>query len=290
MSLNCFSIIKETLFSLISYSERDFLEKSCEQIQEDYATHFVRVFATVNRQLSIESKQQLVSIPELDKLIINNWSIVRLARVWLLGHIKDDKTAYHAFVERLFNFADMEELIALYSALPMLDYPEVWIERCKEGIRSNIGLVQEAIIEENKYPYYYLSEDAWNQTVLKAFFTSKNVLNIYGLFERNNKKLAESIVDYIYERYSAKRNIDPILWLLAEEYLPERALNILLELLVTVQNKVDQAILFQVARYNKGNLPKDIDFNALGLDVEFVLSTEDILENYKNSRALCVQN
>ena len=63
----------------------------------------------------------------------------------------------------------MNELVALYSALPLLAYPEAWVHRCTEGIRSNIGPVLEAIMIANPYPSENLSEAAWNQVVLKAF-------------------------------------------------------------------------------------------------------------------------
>ncbi|VTP90775.1 EboA domain-containing protein [Sphingobacterium daejeonense] len=54
-------------------------------------------------------------------------------------------------------------------------------------------------------------KEAWNQLVLKSFFTGKEIKEIYGLYDRNNENLSNSIVDYIYERDSAKREINPML-------------------------------------------------------------------------------
>ena len=79
--------------------------------------------------------------------IIDNWTIDRLCRVWLLLHIDSTKQDdYFRSIENLFLAAEMNELVALYSSLPVLQYPELWHSRCSEGIRSNIGIVLEAII------------------------------------------------------------------------------------------------------------------------------------------------
>ncbi len=82
-------------------------------------------------------------------------------------------------------------------------------------------------MEQNKFPATYLNEEAWNQMILKSFFTGKDIKKIYGLYDRNNIHLANSIVDYIYERDSANREIHPMLWVLAKDHLPPRAKEIL---------------------------------------------------------------
>ena len=106
----------------------------------------------------------------------------------------------------------MNEQVALYSALPVLHFPEAWRHRCTEGIRSNIGTVLEAIMCHNVYPSQYLEEAAWNQLVLKAFFTEKPVHQIIGLDARANKELAYILSDYAHERWAAGRSVHPQLW------------------------------------------------------------------------------
>ncbi|HVG15457.1 MAG TPA: EboA domain-containing protein, partial [Chitinophagaceae bacterium] len=87
------------------------------------------------------------------ELSINAWPIDRLCRVWLLLHVPSaDKDQYVKEIDTLFLSAEMNELVALYSALPLLAYPEAWRKRCAEGIRSNIGDVLQAIICNNPYP------------------------------------------------------------------------------------------------------------------------------------------
>ena len=89
----------------------------------------------------------------------------------------------------------MNELVALYSALPVLAYPEIWKMRCAEGIRSNIGHVLESIMYNNPYPMQYLDEKAWNQLILKAFFTDKDINLIPGIDKRANAELARTRSD-----------------------------------------------------------------------------------------------
>lgn len=145
------------------------------------------------------------------------WTIDRLARVWLLMQLPDqNKEAYLKKINNLFVASEMNELIALYSALPFLSYPEEWVGRCEEGIRSNIGTVLEAIMYHNPYPYTMLSEGAWNQMILKAFFTDKDVKQITGLEERANQALVNTLNDYVQERLAAHRTVHPEIYQLIE--------------------------------------------------------------------------
>jgi hypothetical protein len=162
-------------------------------------------------QFTEEEKAQLESLRP--GLIIDNWSIDRLARVWLLINVDpSDEEKYFQSIDHLFLAAEMNELIALYSALPLLAYPERWRKRCADGIRSNIGDVLQAIMCNNPYPSEQLDEKAWNQLVLKAFFTEKPIHEIIGLDERANGELANILSDYAHERWAAGRAIHSLLW------------------------------------------------------------------------------
>lgn len=265
---------------LLSNDDRNYLIDCEREIKNSYKKSFIRIFSTLNRKMSSAIQTAVISEPQTEStktesLIIENWSAVQLIRVWLISLIDDEEEEYGKFINNLFSYSDMHELAALYASLPILKYPENWIGRCQEGVRSNIGLVQEAVIEHNKYPYLYLDESSWNQLVLKAFFTDKNVLNIYGLFERNNQTLAESVVDYIYERYSAKREIHPILWLLAEKFLPDRAVDILSESYEKCSDDSESFILRHVlSQYitlPSTDAREDVSGNSL----------EEVLKSYK---------
>jgi hypothetical protein len=150
-----------------------------------------------------------------------------------------DKEAYINRIENLFPQAEMNELVALYSALPVLIYPEAWKFRCAEGIRSNIGIVLDAIMYHNPYPAKYLDEGAWNQLVLKAFFTDKNMNYIEGLDERSNPHLANTLFDYGEERWAAGRTTNPQIWRLTGKYMDESHFY-MLEKLMNEGNETDQ--------------------------------------------------
>lgn len=153
-------------------------------------------------------------------LSIKGWSIDRLSRVWLLMQVNPkDKEKYIGSIENLFLNAEMSELVALYSSLPVLAFPLSWKKRCAEGIRSNIGQVLDAIICNNPYPSEQLDEAAWNQLVLKAIFTEKPVLEITGLKNRMNKALAQSLSDYAHERWAAHRAVNPLLWMCVSPFM-----------------------------------------------------------------------
>lgn len=153
----------------------------------------------------------------------HTWTADRLARVWLLLQADaSDPGHYQQCLDELFRSAEMNELVALYSALPFLSWPETWAHRCTEGIRSNIGTVLEAIMCNNPYPSLFLDDAAWNQLVLKAVFTGKDLDQVVGLQDRANQELAWSLSDLARERWAAGRPVDPKQWSLVAPFLDAR--------------------------------------------------------------------
>lgn len=146
-------------------------------------------------------------------LFINDRTADQLSRIWLLLQLDtSDQHGYFKKIEALFLTAAVSEATALYAALPLLAYPELWRARCAEGIRSNIGDVLQTIMCFNPYPSEQLSEGEWNQLVLKAIFTDKPVHQIIDLDARANQKLADTLADYARERWAAGRTVNPMLW------------------------------------------------------------------------------
>ena len=171
-------------------------------------------------KINADQKKHIDSI--VPGFIIDDWPLHRLCRIWILIHVDAaEKDNYCNKIESLFKNAEMNELAALYAALPVFAYPEKWIKRCEEGIRSNIGIVLEAIMYNNPYPSKFLDEAAWNQLVLKAFFTDKNVNRIIGLDDRANPELASTLIDYAHERWAAKRPVNIQLWRLVGKFIDE---------------------------------------------------------------------
>jgi hypothetical protein len=179
-------------------------------------SHLPRLAGKQPIVLHAEDKTKIAQL--LPGFSLKEWTVDRLSRVWLLMQLSDEyKETYIKKISGLFIGSEMNEQIALYSALPFLSYADEWVSRCEDGIRSNIGTVLEAIMYHNPYPAHFLSEGAWNQLVLKAFFTDKDVYCIVGLNERSNHALADTLSDYVQERLAAHRTVNPEIYKLIEQ-------------------------------------------------------------------------
>jgi hypothetical protein len=228
MDLQLNTAFKELFTSVLEKN----LDKEAFLWLKDKASHagnmqFNMAFASVPRkagkkEIVIEHSNMEKAEELLPGFSIRGWSVARLCRVWLLMHLDSkDKNDYIKKINDLFSFGDMNELVALYSSLIFFTYPEEWVFRCSEGIRNNIGAVQEAVMYHNPFPSKYLDEPLWNQLVMKAFFGDKDVRKISGLDERANKNLSRIIFDYIEERWAAHRMVNPQLWRLVGRYIDE---------------------------------------------------------------------
>lgn len=172
-------------------------------------------------EINLLEEEALIISGLMPGLMINNWTLDRLSRIWMLMQLPSThRENYVKKINSLFAAAEMNEQIALYAALPLYHYPEEWITRCEEGIRSNIGTVLEAIMYHNPYPAKFLSQSAWNQLILKAFFTEKDVCLIVGLNDRVNEALKLTLADYIKERQAANRTVAPEIYQLTQQMTP----------------------------------------------------------------------
>lgn len=182
-------------------------------------SHLPRITSKETIVLLNEEEQQIAAL--MPGLAINNWTSDKLSRVWMLMQLPaDEKETYIKKISGLFAAAEMNEQIALYAALPLFHYQEEWITKCEEGIRSNIAPVLEAIMYHNPYPAKFLSQPAWNQLILKAFFTEKDISLIVGINDRTNEALTLALKDYIQERLAANRSIAPEIYQLTQQIKP----------------------------------------------------------------------
>jgi hypothetical protein len=208
-----------------------------ENLSSDDPRQINTAFAVMPRKTGksiVQISQDMIK--EIDHVkpgfTIENWPLDKLGRLCLLLHLDpSDQEKYFKTIENLFLAAEVSELVALYSFLPVFAGPDLWKLRCAEGIRSNIGLVLEAIMYHNPYPEKYLDEKAWNQLILKAFFTDKDINQIPGIDERSNSELALTLKDYAYERWAAGRKINPFLWRFTTKFLDEGLVDDLKKLL-----------------------------------------------------------
>jgi len=203
-------------------------EKASLISKNEHTQNFMVAFAATTRKTGkqpvILSEEEIRDIQNIrPHLTIQYWPIDRLCRMWLLLHLEArDPKEYVRIIESLFPTAEMNELTALYSALPVLAYPELWRGRCAEGIRNNIADVLQSIMCNNPYPSENLDEPAWNQLVLKAIFTEKPINQIINLENRTNQRLANTLSDYAHERWAAHRDINPLLWRCVGKFINEK--------------------------------------------------------------------
>ncbi len=148
------------------------------------------------------------------------WTLDKFARAYILLHFNpENENNYVKRLNELFETAEMNELAALNSFIPLFSYPQNWLFQAKEAVRSNVGCVFDAIAFNNPYPSLYFDEAAWNLLVLKTIFCGKSIRNIYGLKERSNQKLAHMVSDFAHTRWAAGKTISPEVWELVTPYI-----------------------------------------------------------------------
>ncbi len=175
-------------------------------------------------------KSQLL-LNDFDKNQANNirkgwqpeyWTTEQATRVLIVvSFFKDDVVSFKKTLNTLFLSADVGELVALYSSLPLLPEPKEFADRASEGIRSNMTSVFDAVVLNNPYPSEFLSDQAWNQMVLKAIFVGRPLYKIFGLDSRRNPELARMVSDFAHERWAASRTVTPEAWRLVAPFLGE---------------------------------------------------------------------
>ncbi len=142
-----------------------------------------------------------------------DWSIDQAARVaFVLASHDGDGAKFKTRLEQLFNTADIGETIAFYRALPLYPDATLHVSRAREGTRSAMQPIFEAVAHRNPYPQEQFDENAWNHMVLKALFVGSRLAPIFGLDERANPRLMRMLCDYAHERWAASRPISPELW------------------------------------------------------------------------------
>ena len=224
--------VKESLKEFFSQTlcANDFsqVEDILLQIQNKKKDAFFLGYSRLNIFAKREVNRCNVVPPHILRNDKNNqqWNLVELLRVSSILELPFDED-YHQTLDQLLQFADFKERIAYYKGLIFYHDPLNHYKRAREGLRSNIQLVFEAIAIENTYPLNYFDDDAWNQMILKAFFMGVNVNAVKGLKERENLALKTMLIQYAQERVAASRRVDPRLWRCVGTFLEEKELHFL---------------------------------------------------------------
>lgn len=235
--------LKTRLDALLTDSGRQWLDEK----RRGNATGLLTAFVAAPRFVGRKSLPADATFDAHLNVLVPGWSLEgytldRLARVYLLLHLPaTDEAAYVRHVETLFSTADLGELTALYSALPVLAFPENWVFRATEAVRSNMGPVFDAVALGNPYPAAQFTELAWNQLVLKAIFNAKPLHRITGFTERANATLAHDLSDLAHERWAAGRTVPPRAWQLVGPFVDGVILQDLKKLLTSPDEADRQA-------------------------------------------------
>jgi hypothetical protein len=137
-----------------------------------------------------------------------HWTTDEAARVTLLlaTHQRDDQ-AFASRIDRLCMTAEVAEHTACLKGFAIFPAPRLLDRRAREGVRSAIQPLFEAIACRNPYPADYFDEAAWNQMVVKCVFVGAPIETIVRLHERRNGELIQMLRDLVAERRSAGRTV-----------------------------------------------------------------------------------
>ncbi len=219
--------LKELLIRQIDEPAKTWLLKKIEPLSHHpQPRDLYLTFSAVPRFLGKNklqlSGEDIIRINDLrEGLSLEGWTIPQAARVLALcSYQYSDASSFLGLLDQLFSTAEVSEMVALYSALPVFPYPNMLKARASEGIRTNMSVVFDAVVLNNPYPCEYLDEAAWNQMVLKALFMDRPLYKIQGLDQRSNQPLSEMISNFAHERWSAGRLTSPELWRPIGKYGP----------------------------------------------------------------------
>lgn len=162
-----------------------------------------------------------------------DWSIDQAARLAFVLADSIGGGAFKTRLEQLFRTADIGELITFYRGLPLYPDPELHLARAREGARSGMPPIFEAVAHRNPYPKEQFDENAWNHMVLKALFIGSSLDPVDGLDARANAPLMRMLCDYAHERWAAGRPVSAELWRCVGPYADEKALSDLDRVLTT---------------------------------------------------------
>ena len=157
----------------------------------------------------------------------STWNKQELVRVVLM--IALDTSENKRILNSFYESAEMQELVAFFKGLYLLENAEEFTLSVEEGIRTNMVNVFDSFTAGNPFANTYLEEWAWNQLVLKALFLDRPLFTIHDIDKRKNQSLADMLQDYVNERWSASREVSPEIWRMIEGALRDDVYKRILE-------------------------------------------------------------
>lgn len=207
------SVILAEILRLVNPTEAVWIASKSKGNAKELALAFVMTPRFVSKT-SINNSTNVI-----DGWDWQDYTLEKLVRIYFICLISEKDGVDQ--LNLLFDTAEINEAVALHSALPALKNPTHYLLRATDAVRSNMGSVFESIAFENPYPSLYFSELAWNQMVLKCIFNDKAIHRIYGLEARANQTLANTLSDFAHERWAAGRRVPSQVWRLVPIFMNE---------------------------------------------------------------------
>ena len=213
---------QKLVFSKLSLEESLWLKENISLIGKDASgSKFIRTYSLVFRFISEEipewTDEEILFLKEqYPGFSKNKFTKQTLCRAVVMSEVPQENRKI--ILKRLLESCSLKEQEDFFKNLYFLEAPVELQNLAEEGVRTNVENVFDAIALNNPYPTKFLSEDAWNQMVLKAIFMGRPLYKIYDLVERHSLKLALIANDYIKERWAANREVSPEIWQLFSDY------------------------------------------------------------------------
>lgn len=213
---------QEIVYNKLLEKEISWLDKNVQLVaKEESGKTFLMTFSLIFRFIASEevkwSTDELLFLEKIYPSFTETiWSKHSICRALLMTKLPQENNK--KILTKLGATLGVNAQQDFYKGLFFVENASALTFLIEDGIRTNVTDVFDAIALNNPYAVNFLTDDAWNQLVLKAIFMERPLYKLYRLTKRNNKKLALMLNDYIKERWSAGRTVSPEVWQLMLNY------------------------------------------------------------------------
>ena len=167
-------------------------------------------FAMVGRKVGREPLEE-----GADPSDVWAWTVEDAARVLLLVAAGERAEAELA---ELYRFGDAAERRGVLQALPYLDIEDRGLGLVDDAIRTNDTRLIAAAL--GPYATKYLSDEQYDQAVLKCVFVGVPITGLDGIPSRVTPDGARMLGAFVHERVAAGRDLPPEVWTVIDKYPP----------------------------------------------------------------------
>jgi hypothetical protein len=198
------------------------LDDAVDRVRRD-ATTLAGLFPAVGRKVG-RQRLDTEDRPSESEPGVHDWTVDDAGRALLLLAAGD---AVWGELTDLYRFGDAAERRGVLRSLHLLPPPDeagpdVGLELVDDAVRTNDPRLLAAAL--GPYALARLSEDAFNQAILKCVFVGVPLDGLPGVAQRATPSLARMLAAYARERVAAGRDVPPDVWPLVEAHPPQEEL------------------------------------------------------------------